>query len=103
MNTKKILIIASIALVSVAAGYGLIGLRPAGAGGGSGTDSGPLLGVDDGASRVVFLDETRSYLDRDDDARWDEDDDDRYEDGERQYDDDRYGDDDHEDREHDDD
>jgi hypothetical protein len=77
MNIKKILIIASVALASIAAGYGLFGLRPAGgAGGGTGPD--PLLGVGDGAPRVAYLDVTASY--RDDDG-WD---DDRYEDEERE-------------------
>ncbi len=89
MNTKRILIIAAVALASIAAGYGLIGLSPAGAGGGVDTESGTVLGVDEGAPRVVYLDETAS--DRDDD-RWDddryEDDDDRYEDDDRDHDDD---------------
>lgn len=81
MNTKKILIVAAVALASSAAGYGLVGLRPAG-GGGSGTGSDPLLGVDDGAPRVVYLDATASPRDDEgwDDDRWDDDEaDDRYE------------------------
>mgnify|MGYP000511475469 CR=1 FL=1 len=87
MNTKKILIIASVALASIAAGYGLVGLRPAGRGGGDAAASPPLLGVDDGTPRVVYLDATASY--RDDDDRWGGDDD-RYEheDGEHGEDDD---------------
>lgn len=82
MNIKKILIIASVALASIAAGYGLVGLRPAGgAGSGTGSDTGPdpLLGVGDGTPRVVYLDATASY--RDDDG-WD---DDRYEDEDREH------------------
>lgn len=85
MNTKKILIIAAVALASIAAGYGLVGLRPAGgAGSGSGPDT--LLGVGDGTPRVVYLDATASYRDdgdRDDD-RWD---DDRDEDEDREHED----------------
>lgn len=100
MNTKKILIVASLALASIAAGYGLIGIRAAGGGSASDTGSGPVMGVDDGAPRVVYLDETASYPGGDDD-RWGDDRDDDRDHEQREHEDDE--DDEHEERDHDDD